>query len=96
MKTDFEHWLTARFGEPGPFAPFILLMRIGASDALPLKSSHAHLVGDETAWAQSRRLPDTGGTSRDGAAFFVGLGHAGGPPADEAVRRKLSEIEAAA
>ena len=94
MKTDFEHWLTAQFGETGPFTLFILLMRIDASDAVPLKSSYAHLIGDEMTWGEMRRLLDSAGTPWDGVAFFVGLGHAGGPLADEAARRKLGEVEA--
>ena len=68
MKTDFEHWLTAQFGEAGLFTLFILLMRIGASDAVPLKSSYAHLVGDEMIWGEMRRLLDSAGTPWDEAA----------------------------
>lgn len=94
MKTDFEHWLAAQFGETGPFTLFILLMRIEADDTVPLKSSYAHLIGDEMTWAEMRRLLDSAGTPWDGVAFFVGLGHAGGPLVDEVARRKLGEVEA--
>jgi hypothetical protein len=72
MKTDFEHWLTAQFGETGSFTLFILLMRI----------------------SEMRALLDSAGTPWDGVAFFVGLGHAGGPLADDVARRKLAEVEA--
>ena len=33
MRTDFEHWLTAQFAEAGPFAIFILLVRIDETTA---------------------------------------------------------------
>ena len=94
MKTDFEHWLAAQFGETGPFTLFILLMKIGTDDAVPLKSSYAHLIGDDMTWAEMRRLLDSAGTAWDGVAFFVGLGHAGGPLVDETARRRLRDVEA--
>lgn len=94
LKTDFDHWLAAQFAETGPFTLFILLMRIEARDAVPLKSSYAHLIGDETRWTEMRRLLDSAGTPWDGAAFFVGLGHAGGPLPDAAAARRLKDVEA--
>ena len=94
MKTDFEHWLVAQFADTGPFTIFILLVKIGADNAIPLKSSYAHLIGDEMTWAEMRSLLDSARTPWDGVAFFVGLGHAGGPLPDEAAARKLKQVEA--
>ena len=31
MKTDFEQWFSAQFGETGPFTLFIVLVRIALS-----------------------------------------------------------------
>lgn len=93
-KTDFDHWLAAQFAETGPFTLFILLMRIDERDAIPLKSSYAHLIGDETSWAEMRRLLDSARTPWNGAAFFVGLGQTGGPLPDAAAARRLKDVEA--
>ena len=94
MKTDFEHWLSAQFGETGPFTLFIVLVRIAGDEVVPLKSSYAHLIGDDMDWREMRGLLDRAGVAWDGVAFFVGLGHAGGPLPDAAAARKLSEVEA--
>lgn len=94
MKTDFDHWLAAQFAESGPFTLLILLVRIEARDAVPLKSSYAHLIGNDTNWAEMRRLLDSARTPWDGVAFFVGLGLAGGPLPDGAAARRLKDVEA--
>lgn len=94
MKTDFEHWLAAQFAETGPFTVFIVLVRISDDAAVPLKSSYAHLIGDEMTWREMQTLLDSARAPWDGAAFFVGLGHSGGPLPDEAAARKLKQVEA--
>ena len=94
MKSDFEQWLSAQFADTGPFTIFIVLVRIADDEAVPLKSSYAHLIGDDMAWREMRALLDRAGTAWDGVAFFVGLGHAGGPLPDEAAARKLKQVEA--
>jgi len=93
MKTDFEHWLAAQFADTGPFTIFILLVRITSSNAVPLRSSYAHLIGDEMTWQEMRGLLDGARTPWDGVAFFVGLGHQGGPLPDPVAARKLKEVE---
>ena len=55
MKTDFEHWLSAQFGETGPFTLFIVLVRIAGDEVVPLKSSYAHLIGDDMDWREMQR-----------------------------------------
>jgi hypothetical protein len=93
-KTDFEQWLSAQFADSGPFTMFIVLLRIAGDDVVPLKSSYAHLIGDDMAWRDMQRLLDHAGATWDGVAFFVGLGHGGGPLPDAAAVRKLREVEA--
>lgn len=94
MKTDFEHWLAAQFADTGPFTIFILLVRITSSNTVPLRSSYAHLIGDEMTWKEMQTLLDGARTPWDGVAFFVGLGHQGGPLPDPVAARKLKEVEA--
>ena len=94
MKTDFEHWLAAQFADTGPFTVFIVLARFAPEEVVAVKSSYAHLIGDDMAWPRMRALLDGAGAQWDGVAFFVGLGHAGGPLSDQAAARKLKEVEA--
>lgn len=94
MKTDFEHWLVAQFADTGPFTVFIVLVRIADSDAVPIKSSYAHLIGDEMTWREMQALLDSAHAPWNGVAFFVGLDHAGGPLPDDAAARKLKQVEA--
>jgi hypothetical protein len=94
MATDFDRWLAAQFAETGPFTIFIVLVRIGDDDVVPLKSSYAHMIGSDFSWRDMRGLLDGAGAAWDGAAFFVGLDHAGGPLADEVAARKLKQVEA--
>ena len=94
MKTDFEQWLSAQFADTGPFTIFIVLVRIAGEEVAPLKSSYAHLIGDDMTWREMCALLDGARAAWDGVAFFVGLGHAGGPLPDAAAARKLSEVEA--
>src|SRR5258708_19487736 len=79
MKADFEQWLSAQFADTGPFTVFIVLVRIADDEVLPLKSSYAHLIGDDMAWREMQGLLDRAGTAWDGVAFFVGLGPPAGP-----------------
>jgi hypothetical protein len=94
MKADFEQWLSAQLADTGPFTVFIVLVRIAGDEVVPLKSSYAHLIGDDMAWDEMRALLDGARTAWDGVAFFVGLGHGGGPLPDTAAVRKLKEVEA--
>ena len=94
MKTDFEQWLAAQFADTGPFTIFIFLVRITERDVKAVKSSYAQMIGDEMEWAEMLALLDGARTPWDGVAFFVGLGHAGGPLPDTLARDKLKEVEA--
>jgi hypothetical protein len=94
MKSDFEQWLAAQFADTGPFTLFIVLVRIGTKEMSAVKSSYAHMIGDDMTWAEMRRLLDGARAPWDGVAFFVGLDHAGGPLPDDVAKRKLKEVEA--
>jgi hypothetical protein len=94
MKTDFEQWLSAQFADTGAFTIFIVLVRIGNATVVPVKSSYAHLIGDEMPWPGMRTLLDSARTPWDGVAFFVGLGHEGGPLPDAVAATKLKQVEA--
>ena len=94
MKTDFEQWLAAQFADTGAFTIFIVLVRIGNATVVPVKSSYAHLIGDEMPWPGMRTLLDSARTPWDGVAFFVGLGHEGGPFPDAVAATKLKQVEA--
>ena len=94
MKADFEQWLAAQFADTGPFTIFIVLVQIAGDEVVLLKSSYAHLIGDDMSWDEMRALLDRARSPWNGVAFFVGLGHAGGPLPDEAAARKLHDVEA--
>lgn len=94
MKADFEQWLAAQFADTGAFTAFIVLVRIARDEVAPLKSSYAHLIGDDMPWPEMRALLDGARTPWDGVAFFVGLGHAGGPLPDAVAARRLKDVEA--
>jgi hypothetical protein len=94
MKTDFEQWLSVQFADTGPFTIFIVLVQIVRDEVVLLKSSYAHLIGDDMSWDEMCTLLDRARSPWNGVAFFVGLGHAGGPLPDEAAARKLRDVEA--
>jgi len=94
MKTDFEQWLSVQFADTGPFTIFIVLVQIVGDKVVLLKSSYAHLIGDDMSWDEMCTLLDRARAPWNGVAFFVGLGHAGGPLPDEAAARKLRDVEA--
>jgi hypothetical protein len=94
MKADFEQWLAAQFADTGAFTIFIVLVQIAGEEVVLLKSSYAHLIGDDMSWGEMAALLDGAGSPWNGVAFFVGLGHSGGPLPDDAAARKLREVEA--
>jgi hypothetical protein len=93
MKSDFVQWLRAQFADTGPFTAFIVLVRIAGEAVTPLRSSYAHLIGDEMEWRDRCTLLDSSGTAWDGVAFFAGLELASGRLADKAAA-KLKQVEA--
>jgi hypothetical protein len=94
VKADFEQWLAAQFADTGAFTAFIVLVRIAGDEVTPVKSSYAHLIGDDMPWPGMRALLDSARAPWDGVAFFVGLGHDGGPLPDVVAARRLKDVEA--
>jgi hypothetical protein len=94
LKSDFDLWLGAQITETGPFTIFIVLVRIADDSVIPLRSSYAHMIGDEMTWHDMRTLLDNAGTPWDGVAFYIGLDHAGGPLPDKAAAARLKDVEA--
>lgn len=92
--TDFEHWLKAQFADTGAFTVFIFLMRISDGAVEPLRSTFAQMIGDEVTWGEICGLLAGAGVDWDGAGFFVGLAHGGGPMADDEARAMLKQVEA--
>ena len=94
MKSDFDLWLGAQIAETGPFTIFIVLVRIADESVTPVRSSYAHMIGDDMAWPDMRGLLDSAGSPWDGVAFYVGLDHDGGPLPDKAAAARLKDVEA--
>jgi hypothetical protein len=94
LKSDFDLWLGAQIAETGPFTIFIVLVRIADESVSPLRSSYAHMIGDDMAWPDMRALLDSAGSPWDGVAFYVGLDHDGGPLPDKAAAARLKDVEA--
>jgi hypothetical protein len=68
--TDFDDWLVRTFGEAGAFTVLIVLVEISANTVGLLRSSHLHVIGDETRWPDMVRLFDDSGADWNGAVFF--------------------------
>jgi hypothetical protein len=68
--TDFDDWLVRTFGQIGAFTVLIVLVEINANSVALLRSSHLHVIGDETRWPDMVRLFDGSGAAWNGAAFF--------------------------
>ena len=94
MKGDFEQWLAAQFADTGAFTVFIVLVLIAGEEVKAVRSSYAHLIGDEMTWPEMRALLEGARTAWDGVAFFVGLGPSGGPLPDGLAAAKLKQVEA--
>src|SRR5579859_7439744 len=68
--TDFDDWLVQTFGRVGSFTMLIVLVEIGETSVGLLRSSHLHVIGDETRWPEMVSLFDGSGAAWNGAAFF--------------------------
>jgi hypothetical protein len=68
--TDFDDWLVGTFGRVGSFTMLIVLVDIGETSIALLRSSHLHVIGDETRWPDMARLFAGCGAAWNGAAFF--------------------------
>ena|ERR1700686_4589095 len=68
--TDFDDWLVQTFGRVGSFTMLIVLVEIEETSVNLLRSSHLHVIGDETRWPDMVQLFDRSGAAWNGAAFF--------------------------
>jgi hypothetical protein len=68
--TDFDDWLIQTFGRVGAFTMLIVLVEIGETSVALLRSSHLHVIGDESRWSDMVRLFAGSSAPWNGAAFF--------------------------
>jgi len=88
--TDFDEWLVETFARTGAFTLLIVLVEIGETTAAPLASTHLHVVGDETRWADMVDLFERAGTAWNGAAFY--RADRAGLVTDAVARQRLQEL----
>jgi hypothetical protein len=88
--TDFDEWIDRTFGRVGPFTMLIVLVEIGETSVSLLRSSHLHVVGDETRWPEMVRLFDGSGAAWNGAAMFQA--DRGGLIDDALAKRRLASL----
>ena len=71
MKTDFEHWLAAQFADTGRSRSSSCWSHRG--DGSFLKSSYAHLIGDDMPWPDMRpaRRPGRPGTASPSSSAWA-------------------------
>ena len=70
QNTDFDNWLVNVFAEVGWFTILIVLVDIDEDTVFPLASSYAHILGDETRWADIANVITVPGVPWNGAAIF--------------------------
>ncbi len=68
--TDFDEWLVETFARVGAFTMLIVLVDVAAATPRLLRSSYAHVIGDETRWTDVLALFADVGTAWNGAAFY--------------------------
>jgi hypothetical protein len=89
-ETDFDDWLVETFGRVGSFTVLIVLVDFNETAVSPLASSHLHVIGDETRWADMVDLLAGAGAAWNGAAFYQA--DRGGLVDDDTARRRLSSL----
>jgi len=90
---DFDAWVKAAFAETGAFTALIVLVEITDADAKPVASTFLHVIGDEVAWRELRKLFASAPGAWDGAAFFTATSSDGGPIEDPLARIELRRVE---
>lgn len=70
IETDFDDWLTRTYARVGSFTMLIVLVRIAEPAVELLRSTHLHVVGDETRWPEMAALFAGAGVSWNAAVFF--------------------------
>ena len=90
METDFDDWLVAAFRETGPFTVLVVLVGIGETTVDLLRSTHLHVIGDETRWPDLVALFAGAGIAWSGAVFFRAARE--GLVQDAEAKRRLSAL----
>jgi hypothetical protein len=88
--TDFDDWLMRTFGRVGSFTMLIVLVEIGETSVALLRSSHLHVIGDETRWSDMEQLLAGSGVAWNGVAFFQA--DRGGLIEDALARQRLASL----
>jgi len=70
METDFDEWLAATHREAGDFTVLFVLVEIGETSVVPLRSAWLHVVGDETRWPEMVALFAGAGVAWSGVVFW--------------------------
>ena len=90
LLTDFDDWLETAFDETGAFTILVVLVGIADISVDLLRSTHLHVVGNETRWHDLVALFAGAGVPWSGAVFF----RAGreGLVEDAVAKRRLSAL----
>jgi hypothetical protein len=70
IETDFDEWLAAAHADTGDFTVLFVLMEIGETSVIPLRSAWLHVVGDETRWPEMVALFAGAGVPWSGVVFW--------------------------
>jgi hypothetical protein len=70
IETDFDEWLAAAHREAGDFTVLFVLVEIGGTSVVPLRSAWLHVVGDETRWPEMVALFAGAGVPWSGVVFW--------------------------
>lgn len=68
--TDFDDWLVRIFARIGSFTMLVVLVEISETSVALLRSSHVHVIGDETRWPDMARMFESAAAAWNGAVFF--------------------------
>jgi hypothetical protein len=69
-KTDFDEWIVTTFKTSGPFTMLFILVEIGDTTVVPLRTAYLHVMGDEIRWSEMLDLFNTSGVDWSGAVFY--------------------------
>jgi hypothetical protein len=91
-QTEFDAWLSERFGSEGEFTALIVLVSIGESAVELLRSTFLHVIGDEVRWAELAAMFGSSGVTWDGVAIVEARAEDGGLVPDAEARERLADL----
>jgi hypothetical protein len=89
----FDQWIAREYRRTGGFTALIVLIEIGELTVAPLKSTYAHVIGDDIDWAQLTGLLSGAGVAWDGVLIEALSAPSGGPVPDGDARAALRALE---